>query len=232
MLEFSQFEYLTFDCYGTLINWEAGILAAVRPLLSAHGIALPDEDLLRCYGDFEAAAQSADYRRYRIILQEVVRAFGRRFSFSPSAAEIESLPASLPLWPPFPDTVAALRKLHTVFKLAIVSNVDDDLFAETAKQLEVPFDAVITAEQAGSYKPSHRNFELALQRIARPKDKVLHVAQSLFHDIAPTRELGIKNVWVNRRGDKRGTGATKTALTTPDLEVPSLEALAALAVPR
>lgn len=232
MLEFSQFEYLTFDCYGTLINWEAGILAAVRPILTAHGVTLPDEDILRCYGEFESAAQSAGYRRYRMILEEVVHSFGRRFSFSPSAAAAESMPASLPSWPPFPDTVAALRQLHSVFKLAIISNVDNDLFAETAKQLEVPFDAVITAEQAGSYKPSHRNFELALQRIARPKEKVLHVAQSLFHDIAPARELGIKNVWVNRRGDKPGTGATKAALAVPDLEVLSLEALAALAVPR
>ena len=138
------------------------------------------------------------------------------------------MPNSLAHWPPFPDTVEALRKLHAVFKLAIVSNVDDDLFAGTAKLLQIPFDAVITAQQAGSYKPSHRNFELALQRIAHPKDKVLHVAQSLYHDIEPARALGIRSVWVNRRGNQAGSGATKPSNAIPDLEVPSLAALAAL----
>ena len=228
MLDFSQFEYLTFDCYGTLINWEAGILAALRPILAAHAVALPNEELLRCYGEFEAEAQSGEFRLYRIILEEVVRAFGRKFSFTPSAEETKSLPQSLAHWPPFPDTVEALRKLHTAFKLAIVSNIDDDLFAGTAKLLQVPFDAVITAQQAGSYKPSHRNFDLALQRIARPKDKVLHVAQSLCHDIAPAKALGIKSVWVNRRGNQAGPGATQLSTAAPDLEVPSLAALATL----
>jgi len=232
MLDFSQFEYLTFDCYGTLINWETGILAALRPILLAHGIELPDEEILRLYGDFESEAQSGDYRLYRSILEAVIRAFGDQFGFTASAAETQSLPNSLAQWPPFPDTVEALRILRTRFKLAIVSNVDDDLFAGTAKLLEVPFDAIITAEQAGSYKPSHRNFELALQRIARPKDKVLHVAQSLFHDIAPARALGIKSVWVNRRASQPGPGATKPANAIPDLEVRTLRALADLAVPR
>jgi 2-haloacid dehalogenase len=230
MLNFSQFEYVTFDCYGTLINWEAGILAALRPILSAHGVELLDADVLRLYGEFEADAELGDFKPYWQILEGVVRAFGQRFEFSTSVAEAQSLPQSLAHWPPFPDTVDALDKLQTRYKLAIISNVDDDLFAATAKLLHVPFDVVVTAEQARNYKPSLNNFHLALQRIGRPKEDILHVAQSLYHDIVPARALGLKCVWVNRRANQSGPGATKPAAAIPDLEVPSLQALADLAV--
>ncbi len=230
MLDFSQFEYLTFDCYGTLINWEAGILAALRPLLAVHKIVLSDNDLLELYGEFEAEAEAGDYKTYREILSSVVQAFGQKFGFSSTEAETQSLPQSLALWPPFPDTVEALQKLHTRYKLAPITNVDDDLFAATAKRLQVSFDAVITAQQARSYKPSLNNFHLAFQRIGKPKEKILHVAQSLYHDIAPARTLGLHCVWVNRRVDKTGPGATKPAVAQPDLEVPDLKTLADLAV--
>ena len=230
MLAFSQFECLTFDCYGTLINWEAGILEALRPIFRSHGVEIRDEETLRLYGQCEAEAEAGPYKTYRLILEGVVEALGQRLGFPPSAAEIQSLPQSLANWPPFPDTVAALRRLHTRYKVAIISNVDDDLFAITAKLLQVPFDAVITAQQARSYKPSLNNFQLALQRIGEPKEKVLHVAQSLYHDVVPTRELGWKNVWVNRRRNQPGPGATLPANIEPDLEVPSLQALADLAV--
>ncbi len=230
MLDFSQFEYLTFDCYGTLINWEAGILGALRPILSAHGVQVPDEEVLRLYGECEAEAESGDFRIYREILEGVVGAFGQRLGFSPSVAETQSLPQSLADWPLFPDTVDALRQLRTRYKLAIISNVDDDLFAPTAKRLQVPFDAVITAQQVRSYKPSLNNFHLALQRIGQPKEKILHVAQSLYHDIAPARALGLKNVWVNRRKNQPGPGASRAANVEPDLEATSLQALADLAV--
>jgi 2-haloacid dehalogenase len=231
-LDFSGFEYLTFDCYGTLIDWEAGILGALRPVLAAHGVVIPDEDILRLYGECEAGAEAGEYKRYREILEGVVRAFGLRLGFTPSVGEVQSLPLSLEHWPPFPDAVAALRRLHTRYKLAIVSNVDDDLFAGSARLLQVPFDAVVTAQQARSYKPSLNNFRLALERIGRPKEKILHVAQSLYHDVVPTRELGWKNVWVNRRKNRPGPGATKAAEIVPDLEVASLEELAEMAVPR
>jgi 2-haloacid dehalogenase len=230
MLDFSQFEYLTFDCYGTLIDWEAGILTALRPILTTHGVTIYDNDLLEFYGEFEAKAEAGEYKTYRQILETVVGAFGHKFGFSPSGAEAQALPQSMAYWLPFPDTVEALRKLHTRYKLAIISNVDDDLFAATAKLLQVPFDAVITAQQARSYKPSLNNFQLAVQRIGRPREKILHVAQSLYHDVAPTRTLGMKNVWVNRRGDKLASGATKPAVALPDLEVPNLKTLAGLAM--
>src|SRR6266700_2677673 len=148
MIDFSEFEYLTFDCYGTLIDWETGILTALRPILSAHSVTISDNDLLELYGELEAEAESGEYKSYRQILDTVVHALGQRLGFSPSGAEVQALPQSLALWPPFPDTVEALRKLHTRFKLAIISNVDDDLFSDTAKLLQIPFNAVITAQQA------------------------------------------------------------------------------------
>jgi len=228
MLEFRRFRVLTFDCYGTLIDWESGILAALGPLLAAHGKSLADEKLLELYGELEAEAEAGEYQSYRKILEAVARGVGRRLGFEASEREVRSLPESLKHWPPFPDTVAALRKLKTRYKLAIVSNTDDDLFAHTARLLEVPFDWVITAQQAGSYKPSHRNFKLALERIALPPDQVLHCGQSIYHDVIPARALGLATVWVNRRGAKGG-GATKAAQGQPDLEVPDLKTLAEMA---
>jgi 2-haloacid dehalogenase len=149
-------------------------------------------------------------------------------NFRPSLEQINSLPESLPQWPPFPDTVASLARLKQKYKLAVISNTDDDLFAETAKTLQVPFDWIITAQQAKSYKPSRNNFQRALEKIGLPKEKILHVGQSLYHDIVPTRELGWANVWVNRRSGKKGQGATVTADIKPDLEVPDLKTLAEL----
>ncbi len=228
MLDLRRFRVLTFDCYGTLIDWESGILAALRPLMAAHGKSLADDKLLELYGELEAEAEAGEYQSYRKILQAVARGFGRRLGFETSEQEARSLPESLKNWQPFPDTVAALKKLKSRFQLAIVSNTDDDLFADTARLLEVPFDWVITAQQAGSYKPSHNNFRLALERIALPPEQVLHCAQSLYHDIVPARALGLATVWVNRRG-ARGGGATKAASGQPDLEVPDLKTLAEMA---
>jgi 2-haloacid dehalogenase len=227
-MNLSRFECLTFDCYGTLIDWERGILAALRPVLEAHDASASDEELLEIYAELELAEEKRSYRPYREILRGVVVAFGDRMNFRPSLEDINSLPESLPQWPAFADTVAALAQLRQKYKLAVISNTDDDLFAQTAKTLGVPFDWIITAQQVKAYKPSHNNFHKALEKIGLPKDKILHVAQSLYHDIAPTRELGWANVWVNRRSGKKGRGATVTAEIAPDLEVPDLKTLAEL----
>jgi len=153
-LDFSRFEFLTFDCYGTLINWEEGILRSLHRILSDHGKDTDDATILRLYGDFEASAEQGEYRRYRDVLQSVVRCFGKEFGFAPTDSEVSSLPDSLPKWKPWPDTVGALRELQRQFRLAIISNVDDDLFARTRPQLEVSFDQIVTAQQAQAYKPS------------------------------------------------------------------------------
>jgi 2-haloacid dehalogenase len=143
---------------------------------------------------------------------------------------MRSLPESLPNWKPWPDTVAALRQLKTRFRLAILSNVDDDLFAATRPQLEVDFDEVITAQQAQAYKPSLKLFELALSRIHAPAHRVLHVGQSIYHDVVPAQALGLATVWVNRPSARPGVGAVKLAEAKPDLTVTSLAELAAAAL--
>jgi 2-haloacid dehalogenase len=229
MLDFSRFRVLTFDCYGTLIDWESGIFAALRPILAAHKKTLSDSALLKLYSELEATAEGREFRPYREILQSVVYGFGKRFEFTPTRAQLTSLPDSLASWQPFPDTVAALRKLKSRYQLAIISNVDDDLFAPTAKKLEVNFDHVITAQQARAYKPSLKIFKLAQQRMGITPDQWLHVAQSVFHDVVPAKSLGITTVWVNRASSRPGAGAAKSASANPDLEVPNLETLADLA---
>jgi 2-haloacid dehalogenase len=230
MLDFNRFEILTFDCYGTLIDWETGILSALHRILSAHGVKVDDTALLKLYGDFEQLSEEGEFHPYREVLQSVVRQFGAQLGFSPTDAEVRSLPDSLAGWKPWPDTVAALLELKKRFRLAIVSNVDDDLFAATRPQLQVEFDEVITAQKAGAYKPSLKMFELALGRIQTPAHRVLHVAQSVYHDVVPAQALGLATVWVNRPSARAGVGAVKAAVAKADLVVGSLGELAALAL--
>ncbi|MFZ3266825.1 MAG: haloacid dehalogenase type II [Terriglobales bacterium] len=231
-MDFSPFTTISFDCYGTLIDWESGILPVLRMVLARHERTLADAAILELYGEFEAEAESGPYRSYREVLQSVVQAFGDRLNFVATPAEVSSLHESVSLWSPFPDTVVALHQLKKRFKLAVISNIDDDLFAATQKHLDVEFDAVITAQQAGSYKPAIHNFELALRRLALPPERLLHAAQSIYHDIVPARSLGIATVWVNRRSARPGVGAVRAAMGHPDLEVPDLATLAELATPR
>ncbi|HEY8291391.1 MAG TPA: haloacid dehalogenase type II [Thermomicrobiales bacterium] len=229
MLDFDRFTYLTFDCYGTLIDWERGILAALRPVLDRHGIAVSDDAALAVYGELESAAEAGPYRPYRDVLTTVMDGFGERLGFAPTDEERAALAASVGDWPPFPDTVEALRALAGRFRLVILSNIDDDLFALSARYLEVEFAAVVTAQQVGSYKPDPRNFRTLLARLDSAPDRVLHVAQSLYHDIVPAHALGLTTVWVNRRHDRPGSGATPPATARPNLEVPDLRTLAHLA---
>lgn len=227
MFDFSRFEIITFDCYGTLINWEAGLLTALRPILAVHSKQMDDSAVLELYGEFELRAEQSPYRKYRDVLGSVVRDFGTKLGFSPTTLEIRSLADSLPTWGPWPDTVAALHQLKSKFRLAILSNTDDDLFEKTRPQLEVAFDEVVTAEQAQAYKPSLKLFELALSRIGAPAHRVLHVGQSIYHDVIPAQALGLATVWVNRPSARPGIGAVKFAEGKPDITVTTLEELAA-----
>jgi 2-haloacid dehalogenase len=231
MLPFERFEALTFDCYGTLIDWESGILNALRQVLSRHGIEAADDQILAAYAAEEEKAESGDYHPYREVLRKVMRGVGARFDFAPSDGELDHLAASIEAWPPFPDTIESLHTLKRRYRLAIVSNIDDDLFSGSARRLEVPFDEVITARQVRSYKPRPAHFEAALERLGVKRDRLLHVAQSLFHDIEPARRLGLSTVWVNRRQGREGFGATPPGDAKPDLEVPDLRTLVRLAVP-
>jgi len=225
MLRFDRFSALSFDCYGTLIDWETGLLEALRPLLRRHGVVCEDDRLLGLYAASEKEVEAGPYRKYRDVLREVTQRLGAALAFRPSSEELEVLEQSLPCWPPFPDTVEALRALSERYRLAIASNTDDDLFAATRARLDVEFDLVTTAEQVRSYKPALAHFNRTLAGLGIGSDRLLHVAQSLFHDIGPARSLGIATVWVNRRAGRRGSGATLPAEATPDLEVNDLAAL-------
>ncbi len=218
---------ITFDCYGTLIDWETGMLAALRPLFCRNGKMVSDKRLLEVYGEAEAEIEAGPYQRYRTVLSETVQAMGRELGVNISAEEGRQFAASVALWEPFPDTVACLQALARRYKLGIISNIDDDLFAGTQRKLGVNFDLIVTAEQVQSYKPSLKNFQEALRRSGLSKDEVLHAGQSVYHDIVPAGFLGIANVWVNRPSIRPGAGAAKPASAQPQFEVQNLNELVA-----
>lgn len=230
-MNFDRYEALTFDCYGTLIDWESGLMTALNQILDRYNIQLEKEKVLELFAEFESQEEQQEtFRNYREVLKNVVRKLGDRLGFKPTEEAINSLPESIKDWQPFPDTVEALELLKKRFKLGIISNIDDDLFAETAKKLKVDFDWVITAQQVKSYKPSQHNFKVALEKIGLESDSILHVAQSIYHDVIPASALGLSTVWVNRRANKEGFGATKAAEGKANLEVTDLKTLASLAI--
>jgi len=225
MIAAGPFRYLTFDCYGTLVDWETGILAAVRPVLERHDVSARDGALLTLYARLETALESGPYRPYREVLREVMVGLAAELGFTPDDNDLAALPESLADWPLFADSAESLSLLRSRFRLAIVSNIDDALFAATARQLPDCFDHVITAEQVNSYKPARAHFDETLRRLGVPREAVLHVAQSLYHDHVPAQELGFATVWVNRPSRYPGGAATPPATACADLEVPDLATL-------
>ena len=228
MLDFSQFRVITFDCYGTLIDWESGILGALHSILTRHSINLDDSEVLRLYGEFELEAEAGEYLPYRDVLREVVRGFGKQLGFQPTAAEQNALPDSLASWEPFPDSVAALRALKSKLQVGIISNIDDAMFATSQPKLVVDFDSVTTAGQARAYKPSMKIFELAEGNLGVKRSQWLHAGQSIYHDVIPAKSLGLATIWVNRPSRRPGVGAVRQAAAQPDVQVQSLAELADL----
>jgi 2-haloacid dehalogenase len=232
MLDFHSFKAITFDCYGTLIDWESGILAAVQPVLRAHNASIDPDSLLELYAQLESAAQAAAqataFRPYRDILRSVMDGLGAQLHFTPGEAERNAISDSIPRWTPFADTPEALAHLRQRYRLAILSNIDDDLIAATLGRLPVKFDAVVTAQQVLSYKPDRAHFDEGLSRLGLDRSEVLHVAQSRYHDIAPAGELGFATVWIDRQDGRHGATPPAPSGARPDLEVPSLAALVRL----
>jgi 2-haloacid dehalogenase len=234
-MRLADFSALTFDCYGTLIDWEAGILAAFRPWAAAHALEVDDETLLAAFGRAESRRQAAEPATpYPEILAGALEDLAGELGATASPEEARAFGGSVRDWPAFPDSPAALAYLKRHFKLVIVSNVDRASFRASNARLGVAFDAVVTAEDAGAYKPALRHFEVALARLADlgvARERVLHVAQSLYHDHVPAKRLGLPTIWVDRRAGRpggRGGGATPAppVPVTPDGEVPTLAALA------
>jgi len=225
-LDFSRFSHLSFDCYGTIIDWESGILSAVIPALRRHFIDFDEVEVLRRYAHHESTLEAGPYRSYRDIQRGVMRGLANDLGFSPTRIDLELLPDSIGRWQPFADSVEALQRLQRRYGLVILSNIDDAMFVETAKLLPVELAEVVTAEQVGRYKPARDGFEMVLDRLGVPREQVLHVAQSLYHDHVPAQALGFSTVWVNRDSRCPGTGVALPVDVTPDLEVPDLRALA------
>jgi 2-haloacid dehalogenase len=223
-MDYSGFDALTFDCYGTLVDWERGILAALPA-------GLDEERVLEAFAEFEAGLEAGPYLRYREVLERCYDGLAVRFGFEPDADQRAAFGDSVGDWPPFGDSPDALARLKERFKLGVITNCDDDLFARTNARLGVEFDWVITAQQVGAYKPSERGFREAFARIDLPRERILHVAQSLFHDHVTAKRLGLSTVWIDRRAG-RGGGATPAAEAKPDATFSDMASFAAEATKR
>ena len=234
-MELTDFEALSFDCYGTLIDWETGLSAVLVPWARQRGLSLGGEELLAGYAAAEAAAEAGHpAERYPDILARSMRLLGDTLGAEVTADDAARLAGSVPDWPAFTDSAAALATLGRRFKLIILSNVDRASFAGSAARLGASFTSVITAQDVGAYKPDLRNFEALTSEAARQGIQpggLLHVAQSLFHDHVPAQRAGLPTAWINRRHARPGWGATPEppAPVTPDWEFPSMAALAAAA---
>ncbi len=232
-VDYGAFDALTFDCYGTLIDWEAGLSAGLRALLGPAGAPTDREALLEAYAGFEADAERPPYRRYREVLAIGGRGVARVYGVAVDDAAVERFGGSVVDWPAFPDSAAALERLKTRFRLGVLTNCDDDLFAASNRRLGVAFDWVVTAQQVGGYKPDPRNFEVLFERLGLPRERILHVAQSLYHDHVPAKALGLTTVWIDRRHGRVGAGATPVpdVAARPDATFPDMASFAAAAVP-
>jgi 2-haloalkanoic acid dehalogenase type II len=232
-MKITDFQALSFDCYGTLIDWEAGLAAVLTPWARSRGLDLTREQLLTEYAPFEAATEAEHPGElYPDVLANSMRLLGDKLEAEVTGQDAARLAGSVPDWPVFADSHDALAALGRRFKLIILSNVDRASFAASNAKLGVEFTSILTAQDIGSYKPSQRNFDALAgeaDRLGIEPGGLLHVAQSLFHDHVPAKRAGLHTVWINRRHAQPGWGATlePPAPVTPDWEFPSMAAFAA-----
>jgi 2-haloacid dehalogenase len=212
---------MSFDCYGTIIDWENGIWNAIRKIMEKRGIKESKEEILSLYAKIESHAEK-EYRPYKEILKIVMREIGKELKIALNPEEEDALVNSIPFWPPFEDSKTALSKIKKYYKIAIISNVDNDIIDKTLKNLGIKFDYVVTAEMVEAYKPCLEVFEYAQELMDMDKSQWVHVAQSIYHDIIPAKRYEIKTVWIKRRG----YGATPPSYEKPDFEFENLNELA------
>ena len=220
-MDFDQFKLISFDCYGTLVDWKRSLTDIMNPFVTRHKLDLSKDQLFDLFLRADQKSISEDYKPYHDVLVSIMDEMGKELNINLMQTERTCLVDRFGDWTAFPDTTDALQELKKRYKLAIISNVDDELFDVTKRCLGVRFDYIITAKQVGSYKPSKNNFIKALEKFGLPSEHVLHVAQSIYHDIVPTNELGWSNVWVNRYNEPERTNPAEF----PDLEVPDLASL-------
>lgn len=219
----TQFKALTFDCYGTLIDWESGMIAALKPLTDAVGPELTRNRVLEAHAVHESHQQlQTPGMRYRDLLSVVYKRLAEQWGVPVTHEACVAYGASVRDWPAFEDSAAALRYLKRFYKLVILSNVDNESFSASNARLGVQFDAIVTAEDVGAYKPSDRNFAYLLERLSRglggepiAKGDILHTAESLFHDHGPANRFGLASCWIYRRHQDSGFGATMNPGETP-----------------
>jgi 2-haloalkanoic acid dehalogenase type II len=212
---------ITFDCYGTLIDWETGIAHAFQSEAARDGRQLDESRIISAYLAEEAVVEAQFYRPYRGVLAETARRVAARLDWPITEERANFLPSSLPSWLPFPDTNPALERLSRRYRLGILSNTDDDLLRASIGHLTVEFDLIVTAEHVQSYKPGMAHFEQCRLRLGDKSQ--IHAAQSYFHDIVPASKLNIPVVWVNRKGEIIEKGGPR-----PTHEVNNLSELADL----
>jgi 2-haloalkanoic acid dehalogenase type II len=221
-MRLTDFKALTFDCYGTLIDWESGMVEALKPLAARAGRSLSRDQILEAHARYESAQQAVTpARRYSELLAIVYRRLGEEWGVQTTWDECLAYGQSIRNWPAFEDSVAALQYLKQHYKLVILSNVDNASFAFSNTRLDVAFDAIYTAEDIGSYKPDLRNFDYmlaGLRGLGLAKADILHTAESLFHDHGPANSLGLASCWIYRRHDKPGFGATMTPAVMPKVD--------------
>lgn len=231
-MQLSQFKVLTFDCYGTLIDWETGMLAALKPLAKRASRALGDDDVLAAHARHESFQQTmTPNMNYSCLLAVVHKRLAEEWGASSNWDEAQAYGGSIPDWPAFADSAAALAALKRRYKLVILSNVDNASFAASNRKLGVTFDAVFTAEDIGSYKPSPRNFEYMLEKLGGygiQRSEILHTAESLYHDHKPANDFGLASCWIHRRHERGGFGATMNPGAVPhsDFRFISMAAMA------
>ncbi|MSP82824.1 MAG: haloacid dehalogenase type II [Alphaproteobacteria bacterium] len=219
-MRLADFKVLTFDCYGTLIDWESGLWTALGPLVNAGRLTLEREVALEAFSKVEVALErDAPSLRYSALLATAHAKLAQEWGVPIFAELNDRFGGSVPDWPAFPDSAEALRYLKRHFKLVVLSNVHRDGFAASAKKLGVTFDAAYVAEDIGSYKPSQRNFQHMLDRLEADfgvrKAEILHTAQSLHHDHVPAERAGLARAWINRRHGREGGGATAPVADPP-----------------
>lgn len=231
-MKLTDFHALSFDCYGTLIDWEYGLREGLRQVGALAPEELDVDELLETYAETEARFEQVHPAPlYPDVIARSIIATGQAYGIDVPADLAATIGNSVPMWPAFPDSADALERLSQQYKLIILSNVDRNSFAGSNARLGVTFDAILTAEDIGSYKPNSRNFEALLAKVQEmgiAPDRLLHVAQSLFHDHVPAKEAGLTTVWIDRRGDQPGHGATPVPedAPQPDWTFPSMAAFA------
>jgi 2-haloalkanoic acid dehalogenase type II len=218
-MNLTDFRVLSFDCYGTLIDWETGITNGLRPLVTRSSKELQRDEVLQSYSHHEAAVEEeTPAMPYPEVLKTVYNRLARDWNIETRKGEAEAFGSSIQTWPAFADSPSALQYLKKHYKLVILSNVDRESFKASNAKLQVDFDYIFTAQDIGSYKPNPRNFEYLIEKLGKAgyeKTSILHTAQSLFHDHLPANRFGLASAWIDRRHEQEGFGATPAPAALP-----------------